>query len=94
MTVGEFLETIENPDRVRIVQQGEDVFAGYLGILRFDTKIFDKIKGETVRKFRAHPEIRHKRWKELNLMRPLEPDETPDYCFSDLEMKLYYTIYI
>lgn len=94
MTVGEFLETIENPDRVRIVQQGEDVFVGYLGILRFDTKIFDKIKGETVRKFRAHPEIRHRRWEELNLMRPLEPDETPDYRFSDLEMKLYYTIYI
>ena len=37
MTVGEFLETIENPDRVRIVQQGEDVFVGYLGILRFAT---------------------------------------------------------
>lgn len=94
MTVGDFLATITNPDRVRIVQQGEDVFVGYLGILRFDTKIFDKIKDETVSKFRAVPEIRHRRWKELKLMRPLEPEETPDYCFSDLKMKLYYTIYV
>lgn len=94
MTVGEFFETIENPDRVRIVHQGEDVFVGYLGMLKSDTKVFDKIKDETVSKFRAVPEIRHRRWKELNLMRPLEPDETPDYRFSDLEMKLYYTIYV
>lgn len=94
MTVGGFFETIEDTDRMRIVQQGEDVFVGYLGILRLDTKIFDKIKGETVRKFRAHPEIRHRRWKELNLMKPLEPDETPEFFFSDLQMNLYYIIYI
>lgn len=94
MTVGDFLETIENPDKVRIVQQGEDVFVGYLGMLRFETEIFDRIKDETVRKFRAIPEIRHRRWKELNLMRPLEPDETPDFAFSDLQMSLYYTIHI
>lgn len=94
MTVGELFETIENPDRVRIVQQGEDVFVGYLGMLKSDTKVFDKIKDETVSKFRAVPEIRHRRWKELNLMRPLEPDETPDFAFSDLQMSLYYTIHI
>lgn len=94
MTVGDFLETIENPDRVRIVQQGEDVFVGFLGVLRLKTEVFDSIRGETVRKFRAIPEIRHRRWKELNLMRPLEPNETPDFAFSDLQMSLYYTIHI
>ena len=87
MTVGELFETIENPDRVRIVQQGEDVFVGY-------SCVYESIRRAEVKKFRAVPEIRHKKWEELNLMRPLEPDETPDYCFSDLEMKLYYTIYI
>lgn len=94
MTVGEFFETIENPDRVRIMQQDKDIFTGFLGVLVLNTELFDRIADEKVVKFRVHPEIRHKRWKELNLMRPLEPDETPDYCFSDLEMKLYYTIYI
>lgn len=94
MTVGDFLATITNPDRVRIVQQGEDIFVGFLGVLLLKTEIFDTVKGKEVKKFRAVPEIRHRRWKELNLMRPLEPDETPDFSFSDLQMSLYYTIHI
>lgn len=94
MTVGDFLETIENPDRVRIVQQGKDVFVGFLGELKFRTETFGKIEYETVRKFRAILEIRHKNWKELNLMKPIKPDETPDFSFSDLQMSLYYTIHI
>lgn len=32
--------------------------------------------------------------KELNLMSPLKPDETPDFRFQELQMKLYYTIYL
>lgn len=94
MTVGDFLATITNPDRVRIVQQGEDIFVGFLGVLLLKTEIFDTVKGKEVNKFRAVPEICHRRWKELNLMRPLEPDETPDFSFSDLQMSLYYTIHI
>lgn len=34
------------------------------------------------------------KWKELGLMKPLEPDQTAQYKFSDLQMSLYYTIYI
>lgn len=94
MTVGDFLATITNPDRVRIVQQDKDIFAGFLGVFVLETDLFDSVVNEKVIKFQAVPEIRHRRWKELNLMRPLEPDETPDYRFSDLEMKLYYTVYI
>ena len=37
MTVGDFLATITNPDRVRIVQQGEDIFVGFLGVLLLKT---------------------------------------------------------
>ena len=33
-------------------------------------------------------------WKELGLMKPLEPEQTAQYKFSDLQMSLYYTIYI
>lgn len=36
----------------------------------------------------------HRKWKELNLMSPLRPDETPDFRFQELQMKLYYTIYL
>lgn len=94
MTVGEFLEKIENPDRLRIVQQGEDIFVGFLGMLNLNAEALTKIKDREIVKFRAIPEIRHKKWNELNLTRPLEPDETPDFSFSDLEMKLYYTIHV
>ena len=55
---------------------------------------YRKYSGHEVKKFRAVPEITHRRWKELGLMKPLEPDQTAQYKFSDLQMSLYYTIYI
>lgn len=30
----------------------------------------------------------------LRIMSPLRPDETPDFKFQELQMKLYYTIYL
>ena len=54
----------------------------------------EEIRTDAVKKFRAIPEIRHRQWKERNLMKPLEPDETPEFLFSDLQMNLYYTIYL
>lgn len=96
MTVGDLFSKITNSDRLRIVKQddGKDIFVGFLGVLTLNKDMFNSIAAKEVVEFRANPEIRHKQWKERNLMRPLEPDETPDYCFSDLEMKLYYTIYV
>lgn len=55
---------------------------------------YRKYSEHEVKKFRAVPEITHRRWKELGLMKPLEPDQTAQYKFSDLQMSLYYTIYI
>jgi hypothetical protein len=57
-------------------------------------KLYEQYKFDEVVKFRAVPEITHRKWKELNLMSPLRPDETPDFKFQELQMKLYYTIYI
>ena len=31
----------------------------------------------------------HKRYKELGLMQPLHPEETPNYSFSDLQLTIY-----
>lgn len=44
--------------------------------------------------FRPTPEIRHKEWQKRGLMAPLQPQETPEYSFSDLQMNLYNTIYL
>ena len=45
-------------------------------------------------KFREVPEITQRRGKELGLRNRFEPDQTAQYKFSDLQMSLYYTIYI
>ena len=57
-------------------------------------EIYEQYKNDKVIRFRAVPEITHRKWKELNLMSPLKPDETPDFRFQELQMKLYYTIYL
>lgn len=94
MTVLQFLETLTNTDMLRIVKGGQDVFMGYLAFFMQDAEKIRDIGGQQVQSFRAVPEIRHRQWKELNLMRPLRPEETPDFNFRDLQMKLYYTIYL
>lgn len=76
-----------------------EVYVGYLTAFKpfADHEIseeYRKYSGHEVKKFRAVPEITHRRWKELGLMKPLEPDQTAQYKFSDLQMSLYYTIYI
>ena len=94
MTLRQLLETLTSPDMLRIIKDGKDVFVGYLGLLNAETDLLEQYGGQQVQRFRAVPEIRHRRWGELNLMKPLRPEETPDFRFSDLQMKLYYTIYL
>ena len=54
----------------------------------------EEFKGEVVKRFKVVSEIRHKQWKERRLMPPMEPAIMANYKFSDLEMKIYYDIYI
>lgn len=98
VTVKEFIGTLESSDRLRIIEDGAEVYVGYLAAFKpfADHEIseeYRKYSGYEVKKFRAVPEITHRRWKELGLMKPLEPDQTAQYKFSDLQMSLYYTIY-
>lgn len=91
--------TLESSDRLRIIEGKAEVYVGYLAAFKpfADHEIseeYRKYSGHEVKKFRAVPEITHRRWKELGLMKPLEPDQTAQYKFSDLQMSLYYTIYI
>ena len=99
VTVKEFIGTLESSDRLRIIEGKAEVYVGYLAAFKpfADHEIseeYRKYSGHEVKKFRAVPEITHRRWKELGLMKPLEPDQTVQYKFSDLQMSLYYTIYI
>lgn len=96
MTILDFLGIIEKSDRIRITKDGKDLYTGWAAMLSFDKEkaVIQQYGGAEVKKFRAIPEIRHREWEERGLMKPLEPDKTPDYAFSDLQMKLYYEIRI
>lgn len=94
MTFGELIRLLEDCDRLRIIKDGKEVFVGWFAILKMHREVIEGIREDIIKGFRVIPEIRHKQWEELNLMRPLEPDETPDFYFRDLELKLYYTINI
>lgn len=91
---------LRNCDRVRIIKDNKDIYTGWLANLVTAHGIGDKgevyqeHKDDEVKSLEAVDEIKHKKWQELNLSSPLEPSETPDYSFSDLEMKMYYTIHI
>lgn len=94
MTLREFLETLTSPDMLRIVKDGKSVFVGYLGLLKTEKELLETYGGQQVQRFRAVPEVTHRKWEKLALAPPLRPDETPDYYFKDLQMKLYYQIHI
>lgn len=45
-------------------------------------------------RFRAIPEITHRKYKERGIIAPMKPEETPDYSFRDLQLCIYHTITI
>ena len=91
---------LRNSDRVRIIKDNKAVYVGWLANLvtahgiEGKGELYQQYKDDEVIRLAAVDEIRHKKWQELNLTSPLEPSETPDYSFSDLEMRMYYTIHI
>lgn len=99
MTLEELIDTLESANMLRIFKGDEEIFVGYLALFapevgHTNCKLYEQYKNDKVIRFRAVPEITHRKWKELNLMSPLRPDETPDFRFQELQMKLYYTIYL
>lgn len=93
MKLREFLAVFCQSDRIRIIKDGKAVYTGFL-VLMEHAENTEALMDEEVKRFRPVPEIRHKEWQKRGLMAPLEPWETPEYSFSDLQMSLYNTIYI
>lgn len=93
MTAGELLSIIDNSQRLQVIENGEVLFCGWIGLLpHFEVE--EHIKASEVRKFSPYMDIKHKEWRNRGLMEPLEPAETPDYSFSDLQLTFYLTIEI
>lgn len=94
MTVNEFFNVISEAAKLRIQSEKKDIYVGYLGVLRNEEEIYQRIRDKEIKHFAAEPEIRHKRWKKKTLAPPMLPNETPDYYFCDLQMTMYYTLQI
>lgn len=99
MMVREFLELICNSDNLMIIRDAESeagqeiIFKGYKALLALGP-VADAALDAQVKRFRASPEIWHREWKDREWMPPMEPEKTPDFLFSDLQMTLYYKIII
>lgn len=94
MKVKELLDVVTNPTMLRIMRGKKDLYTGYKGMVHYEHGNEPEWMEETVKKFAAVPEIRHKQYREKGLTEPLLPEEMPQYSFSDLMMTLYYTITI
>lgn len=92
MTLEDILKLLSPSNRLRIIKDEKDAWIGWLG--NFGIIAHGLTGKEEVDSLQAIPEIRHKKWEEKGLMKPIEPEEAAQYSFSDLEMKLYYTIYL
>ena len=88
MTVGEIREVSQPSARAWIEKDGNVLFADWF------YKVPEDLLKAKVKEFNLYPEIRHKNWEKLGLTSPMQPEEMPDYSFSDLMMKLYYKMTI
>ena len=79
MTVKDIMTLLESPDRVRVIKDGEEIYNQYFANMEVDKDIVAQIGDAEVKRFRAIPEITHRKYKERGLIAPMKPEETPDY---------------
>ena len=89
----DIIRVLQSSDRLQIKKGKTLIYAGYVASMEH-TDIEEEILSAEVKRFQAVPEIRHKEWQKRGLMKPLQPEETPEYNFSDLQMSIYHTITI
>lgn len=82
MTVKDIMTLLESPDRVRVIKDGEEIYNQYFANMEVDKDIVAQIGDAEVKRFRAIPEITHRKYKERGLIAPMKPEETPDYSFA------------
>lgn len=96
MKLIELMEILVNANEIRLIQDNSCLYEGFMGVLKEKELWKDKLlsRNPEVKNFRCKPEIFHKKWREMGLKIPMATDQTPDYEFKDLEMHIYYEIYL
>ena len=92
---GHFVATCYSAEEaIEVIKDGEEIYNQYFANMEVDKDIVAQIGDAEVKRFRAIPEITHRKYKELGLIAPMKPEETPDYSFRDLQLCIYHTITI
>lgn len=99
MTIKELCGVMLNADEIKIIKDGKEIYNGFLGVLKEKEHApkWQRIGltgDETVKQIGHEEEIRHRKWRELGLAAPCEPDKTPDYSFADMQVIIYQIIHI
>ena len=94
MKVKDFLAVIEPSDRVLLVNGEEEIYRGYVSLMRYHKFELDKYLDVDVPKIREKTEIWHKDWKERGLTAPLSPKRNAGLLIQRHEDQGYYEIYI
>lgn len=93
MQTRDIIKVLQSSDRLQILKGKTPIYAGFVASMEH-ADITEEILDAEVKRFQAVPEIRHREWQKRGLMKPLQPEETPEYNFSDLQMSIYHTITI
>ena len=101
MTLDQLVDVAnDQPQRWMIYEEKEQIFIGWIWELKDqvleprEKELYQRIKDREVGQFKFHLDIKHKQWEEKKLMKPLMPDETPQYLFSDLRLDMYYEVHL
>ena len=92
MNFEQALRYLVGSDRVILHEDEKEVFTGYASLIPQEIK--ERLAGKEVTGYRCHLDIKHKEWAKRGLMPPIQPDELAQYNFSDLQLSLYYCIYV
>ena len=94
VTLGAIAAIIRPSERARVIKNGFVVFADWNYYLRENYKEHGFTGDEIVTDIRVHLDASHKDWKQLGLRPPLDPESTPRYIAGDMQINMYYDMYI
>ncbi len=98
MKLSELLEVVSISNRIILYHNNEIVFADWLANMAENRRtdlsgeIYDSYKDHEVERVSILNEVKHKEWEKRGLVKPLLPNETPDYVFSELMTMVFLVI--
>lgn len=91
MKLGSILSLIQGPDLIQIREGDKDIYTGYLGMLKYDSRQ-EELMRMKVTGIRMRTDVAARDWKTKKVLAPIFPDDTADYKFQNVELRLFLRI--